>query len=311
MSLLLTGCGKAAAADPPDIPAAPSVSRSGSPDKITVSGTGVDGTATHVRIYRSDDSYASPITTAAVTAGEYSYNDTSGSGDTTYSYKVSAGVSGVFSGQSDASSNIVFPSHGSQEFSTGGASGTWNTPPGALSLSVDVYGGGAGGDSSGNSGGGGAFVRKAIASPAESYSYVVGDGGTSGNQGNQSSFSGGSDSLIAAGGTVGGSGGSASGGDINNTGGAGTTNGGSAQYGAGGGGGAGPDGNGQDGSMPSGAGGTGGNGGGGFAGSGQSGGTGGNSSTGFDALTYGGGGGGGGDSNSGGTGFEGAIVITW
>jgi hypothetical protein len=124
---------------------------------------------------------------------------------------------------------------------------TYTTPPNARALYVEVVGGGGGGggcdgggagtSAAARSGGGAGYTAKFITSPAVSYTYTVGAGGTGGAAGNNdgtaggnSSFSGSGVSLTATGGGLGagvastsgnsgavpgGTAGSGSGGDIN------------------------------------------------------------------------------------------------
>jgi hypothetical protein len=75
------------------------------------------------------------------------------------------------------------------ELLTSGTAATWNTPAGAKALSVEFIagGGGSGGAQGGasqvtisNAGGGGGSGRKEITSPAASYTYTIGAGGTAG-----------------------------------------------------------------------------------------------------------------------------------
>jgi len=75
-------------------------------------------------------------------------------------------------------------------------SSPWTTPTGAFNLAVKCKGGGgAGGNSdgfasgdSGSGGGGGAYAYKLIALPASSYAFEIGQGGSPGNDGGNTSF---------------------------------------------------------------------------------------------------------------------------
>lgn len=117
---------------------------------------------------------------------------------------------------------------------TSGSSATYATPAGCVRIRIRCWGGGGaggGGSTTIGAGGGaqGGYVEHIINSPASTYTYTIGAGGTgnsaaAGGNGGNTTFSGGS--LIAGGGTGGSSvsggpsiavaGGTASGGNVNN-----------------------------------------------------------------------------------------------
>lgn len=178
-----------------------------------------------------------------------------------------------------------------QNIITTTGSGTWVVPAGVTKIIVEVVGGGAGGLSgaAGGGGGGGAggYARKIYSvTPGQTYSYLVGTGGSYLNSGTLSWFV--SASGLVANGASGNTGGTASGGDLNIKGGDGT----SAQNVAGG---AALNG----GNNPLGFGGRGGDGGG--------------STNGTNASGYGGGGGGAytPTGRTGGSGSNGVIIISY
>lgn len=101
-----------------------------------------------------------------------------------------------------------------------GSGKTKTVPTGAVYMRVAVIGGGGGGNNSGGAGGGGCAATKII--PASTITYTVGDGGTAGNNGGDSTATFTGYSLVGGGGkayTTSGNGGTASGGDYNFTGG--------------------------------------------------------------------------------------------
>lgn len=198
---------------------------------------------------------------------------------------------------------------------------TFTVPCGVTSIKVECWGGGgAGGSRNGNGvaggGGGGAYASFTLTVvPGQTYTYVVGTGGSSGNNGANSYFQDGS-MVLAAGGkgvaqnvTTGGAGGqiSQSVGTTRYSGGNGGN--GSGSIAGGGGGGAGTTVGGNNGSAP--AGGAGGNAFGGDGGNGRSGSTG----VGVNGLNAGGGGGGtyrSANGNTGGSsGAAGMVKITY
>lgn len=199
------------------------------------------------------------------------------------------------------------------------ASGTWTVPANVTSIKVEAWGGGGGGGvaffGSGGGGGGGAYktLPSIPVTPGQTFSIVIGQGGGSGTDGGQTTFSGNGFSVVAKGGQAGhwdiiniwGNGGAGAEGDRNGG------NGGSGDsQGAGGGGGAGNNGHGGNGSNSS-------------AGAGGSGnpnvipyrgGAGGGSSflgSGTNGAIPGGGGGGAGFFGSGGSGARGQVVLTY
>jgi hypothetical protein len=105
---------------------------------------------------------------------------------------------------------------------TTAGSGTYTKPSNVNFLLIRAIGGGGGGvsSSSGNGGGSGGYGELFITSPASSYSYTVGAGGTAGANGGATTIAG----ITAgggSGGSNGGTGGSSSGGSINVRGGCG------------------------------------------------------------------------------------------
>ena len=225
-----------------------------------------------------------------------------------------------------------------QTTSTFTTSGTWTAPAGVTSIQVEAWGGGAGARSSANTnghvtggGGGGAYARRNTITvvPGTTYSFTVGAGGAAGNPGQQTTATINGVTITAAGGSIGaasgtgtiagGAGGTiaASVGDVRfagGTGGSGLGNGSSGGSGSGGGGGsaAGSTGNGNNGANAT-ATNAPGNGGTTVANFGGAGGNGGNNANGLNAtINYGGGGGGAGHkNNTGGSGMNGALIITY
>jgi hypothetical protein len=216
-----------------------------------------------------------------------------------------------------ATTGIINVGSGSQTFSTAG-SFTFSVPLNVNSITVQAWGGGGGGSTTngvGGGGGGGAFASSDLSvTPGTSYSVIAGSGGTSGVNGGNSSFA--NTIVVAAGGSsaannssTGGNGGSAaaSTGTTKFAGGNGAN--GSGSNAGGGGGGAGTEGAGGNASLSTGGAGTltgGGDGGNGRTGS---------QGQGLPGSTYGGGGGGGyntgGGSQSGGSGANGQVIISW
>lgn len=193
---------------------------------------------------------------------------------------------------------------------------TWIAPAGVSSISVECWAGGGGGGGGGGDGGGGGEYAAELSNtctPGNSYTVVVGAGGTFNNNGNNSSFTGtGATTVTANKGLTGsvnpGAGGTGSTNSTHHDGGAGASNG---TTGGGGGGGSG-------GTASTGNAGTAGSGSSGGAGAvavtgGGPGGNGGNNGVvgSAPASGPGGGGGGGGGGQNGGSGFAGQVVITW
>lgn len=203
---------------------------------------------------------------------------------------------------------------------------TWTAPTGVTSVTVECWGGGGGGgdDSSGQGGGGGgggggayARVNTFSVTSGQTYSVVVGAGGGAATAGSASSFN--TSTCVAAGGGggtsansgAGGAGGTvaASAGDdiyAGGTGAAGYTTGWITRYGGGGGGSGGTSNTGNSANDDQGAD---------AVSGGGPGGDGGENSAGSSPSIGPGGGGGGGEysneSRSGGSGYDGQVVITW
>lgn len=217
-------------------------------------------------------------------------------------------------------------------------SGTWTCPQGVTTIQVEAWGGGAGGRSTANTnghvgggGGGGAYARRNAITvvPGATYTITVGTGGAANTAGTASTATINGVTITAAGGSVGaasgtgtpagGTGGTIAGsvGDVRfagGNGGSGFGSGASGGSGSGGGGGsaAGSTGTGNNGNNATNTI-TPGNGGATVANFGGAGGNGGNNGNGFAATTnYGGGGGGAGHkNNTGGSGMNGAVIITF
>jgi len=220
------------------------------------------------------------------------------------------------------------------------SSGTWICPQGVTSISVEAIGGGGGGRNAaggtkgfiGGGGGGGAYAKRANVAvvPGTPYAITVGAAGATNLSGSASTATFGAVTITAAGGSVGAAA------SLNASGGLGGTVAGSiGDAGSVFAGGAGGSGVGSSGGAGSGSGGGGGSGAGsavsGNAGGnaanattpgaggalialyGGAGGAGGNNTTGASApaTNYGGGGGGGGDRSAGGSGRQGAVIITF
>ncbi len=204
----------------------------------------------------------------------------------------------------------------SETFSSAGTY-TWTCPTGITSIKVECWGGGGGCGTSysraGGGAGGGAYASSILnVVPGNSYTVIVGSGGSIGNNGNYSSF--GSGPLVRAAGGTRGEDGYGVGGTVANSigtirfaGGNGGSRYSSDRTGGGGGGSATPTANGSNGSNGSyydgGAGG---------AGQGNGGNGGDRNSPGGTGITPGGGGGGRGyDGSSSGTGADGQVIITY
>ncbi|NJO70024.1 MAG: hypothetical protein HC830_12735, partial [Bacteroidetes bacterium] len=196
--------------------------------------------------------------------------------------------------------------------------GTFTAPPGVTEIKVECWGaGGAGGSRTTNGraggGGGGAYARSIVTViPGNTYTIIVGTGGSNGNAGSVSSFN--STTVVAAGGSgvsdntlSGATGGTlaASTGDIiyiGGNGGDGTTGPGSVSGGGGGGAGS----NGAGGNASTNTAGLGSTNNGGNGGAGRT-----NNGTGNGGNNYGGGGGGArGNGNDGGSGANGLVMVT-
>lgn len=114
---------------------------------------------------------SSPLTVTGLTTG------------TSYTFKVIATNIYGPSYPSAASNSITAVSAGSQSYTTAGTY-SWVAPSGVTSVSVVAIGGGGGGGyiaSSGGSGGGLGYKNNYAVTPGNSYTVVVGAGGSGGN----------------------------------------------------------------------------------------------------------------------------------
>jgi hypothetical protein len=215
----------------------------------------------------------------------------------------------LFLGFSNAQTTVTFDS-----------SGTFEVPPGVTEITVEVWGAGGGGatnNQAAGGGGGGGYARSIIVvTPGDSFNYIIGQGGTPGNNGEDSSFDVFDVTIIGGGGltgssSTGGNGGIGTGGNETNLNGG---NGGDAQgsnnpnqRGGGGGGGSATStsngNNGQNGDLTSGGDGGLGEGDGGQGGRGAV--------NGVDGNSPGGGGGGKGRNGTSGNGADGRVRITY
>lgn len=198
------------------------------------------------------------------------------------------------------------------------ANDTWVCPEGVTKVFVETYGAGGGGrtdtTNGGGGGGGGAYSSGTITvTPGVSYSIVVGTGGGAGTAGGDSYFDAGAAVKAKGGsggtGTAGAAGGVAASGAGSTKWGGGTGGAFNATKGGGGGGAAGASVNGKNGLLDANGGGVASNAGAGFGAGGQ----GNTAASGSNGTAYGGGGGGGTKtaSTTGGTGANGAVILTY
>lgn len=165
------------------------------------------------------------VAAATLGAGWYVYLRVIGTGDVTLDPNASELIDGVVSGLIKPGMSVLIVCDGTGfkamrlgpptvlEVKTSGTS--WTCPIGVRSAEVTAIGGGGGFPATGGGGGGGNCIRTYITSPATTYTYAIGAGGSSNTDGGNTTFTDGTTSMTASGGAYLGDGGAASGGQIN------------------------------------------------------------------------------------------------